>query len=447
MAVTPVRGDANLGPLEALTRVASRWPRLEKTVAGALIAKSAWSTFETGRRKVQERRTFTVTVPGLDPLFDAVQDWLLDQMPDRERRALMAESADRHSSDLAVPDDGRPSTRTIRNVRFSFHGTKQQQVTVNGHRITVEIEVDDAVNSSRSDDWARYYKARQKIVFTAYGIDGRRAVETLLDGVHRKMNAADRQARYFLATRWGHWGHGRDLSSRDVDSVILRDDLADEMIADLAGFIADEHRYIELGLPWHRGYLLHGEPGTGKTSTARMLASRFGLDVYSVSLPDLNEDASLPELLGNIPPRAMLLIEDVDIAHAARDRDNQSGHGQSTAALLNALDGIATPHGLITVMTSNRRDVLDGALIRRGRVDREFEIGRMDQQQLRRLLAKFAGFDVPAGRLVDGVLPADAVEVIKSTFTLDRAETVAVLNSRFVAEFASVPDAAGRAMI
>jgi AAA+ superfamily predicted ATPase len=89
-----------------------------------------------------------------------------------------------------------------------------------------------------------------------------------------------------------------------------------------------------------------------------------------------------------IQPRSVLLLEDVDVYHAATDRDEEDGK-VSVAAMLNALDGVWTPHGLITMMTTNNRDRLDAALVRAGRIDVDEEFTPLDRGQAARLLEQF----------------------------------------------------------
>lgn len=157
---------------------------------------------------------------------------------------------------------------------------------------------------------------------------------------------------------------------------------------DMASFLTAETEYVRRGLPWHRGYLLHGPPGTGKTSIVRALAAHFGLDLWYAPLGDLTKDTSLLSLINDVGPRSILLLEDVDVFHATRARDDEPG-GISMAGLLNALDGVATPHGLISFLTTNDVSVIDDALLRPGRVDLREEIGLPDGEQLARLWASF----------------------------------------------------------
>lgn len=147
----------------------------------------------------------------------------------------------------------------------------------------------------------------------------------------------------------------------------------------------------ETGIPYRRGYLFSGPPGTGKTSLTAALAGVFGLDIYVLTLldPYLNEE-QLVRLFSSVPSRCIVLLEDIDAAGLKRNdelkrkklqgedipEEQQPAHGRkalsiniSLSGLLNAIDGVASSEGRILVMTTNKPKELDLALIRPGRVD------------------------------------------------------------------------------
>lgn len=83
------------------------------------------------------------------------------------------------------------------------------------------------------------------------------------------------------------------------------------------------------------------------------------------------------------------------------------------SGLLNALDGVATPHGLVSFMTTNSMSVLDAALLRPGRADRIEEIGYVDDEQLRRLVTTLAGVDLDLPAVDGDLAPAAVIEQIR----------------------------------
>ncbi|PQK10250.1 hypothetical protein BB8028_0002g05740 [Beauveria bassiana] len=190
------------------------------------------------------------------------------------------------------------------------------------------------------------------------------------------MNSDD---RWNLATRRGQ---------KRIDTVILPDDVKKNFFDDIAEYLDPEAVawYAEHDQLYHRGYLLYGAPGTGKTSLSLAAAGQFGLDVYAMNLSKVN-DATLSDLMRRLPTRCILLLEDIDAIESAKSREN-SDAGSSTSSsvtlsgLLNAIDGAGSVEGRALIMTTNHVDRLDPAVIRPGRVDKMVEFGLASREML-----------------------------------------------------------------
>ena len=147
--------------------------------------------------------------------------------------------------------------------------------------------------------------------------------------------------------------------------------------------------YAARGVPWRRGYLFHGPPGTGKSSLIRALASELALDIASLDIgrSTLTDD-DLREAMIGAPDKALIAIEDVDAVFTRRGHGEKPA-GVSFSGLLNAIDGYAAQEGRALVMTTNHRERLDPALIRPGRVDVHVELGLVGAGTARRLFDRF----------------------------------------------------------
>lgn len=348
---------------------------------------------------VQEKRKredFTIVVAGTDSVYPELHEWVLARIPAQERKALILDTS-----------------REEPHVQLRYDGTRVQQVVIDGHKIEVEVQREDLPGGRERlpENWRRLM---EKVSFKATTPAGRDAVVRMIEGLADTRYAEAGPPPLLMPSRWGgEWINRSDLPPRTLESVVLKAGQLERLVADLGNFLDAESDYGRLCQSWHRAYLFHGQPGTGKTSVARALAHHFGLRVYYLPLGDMETDGNLMSLISSVNPRSVLLIEDIDVYHAATERSEEEGR-PSLAAMLNALDGVWTPHGLVTVMTTNNREALDGALIRPGRVDVSEEFTALDSEQAQRLAA-FCGMPASSAAPFVGQSPAVLMEAARQS--------------------------------
>lgn len=202
---------------------------------------------------------------------------------------------------------------------------------------------------------------------------------------------AEHRVHIFLAdTSYGCWRWNGARQKRPMSSIVLQPGVKDMLLGDCKDFLASESWYAERGIPFRRGYLLYGVPGSGKTSLIHSLAGELGLDIYVLSLSAKGmSDNTLSTLMGLVPSRCIVLLEDLDAAFTrsvsrdagstgtptvatekeSKNNTESDGSTLSLSGLLNSLDGVAAAEGRLLFATTNHIDRLDPALSRPGRMD------------------------------------------------------------------------------
>ncbi len=384
--VEPV--PASLNPFKRFENMS---PHLAKVAFAWGLGQSGLGLYKKVRTKVRERMTFTIKIAGTDEIFPDLHEWMLSLLPENQRRALMASTGEyRPHSELAESgSSGRPPEP---HVRLRYDSSRRQTVHLDGHKVIVEVQRDETKHWDKIPE--NWQALMQTMVFTSQSPAGRDAVLAHIENLLEVKRTKPGPPPFRMSSRWGnHWVTRSDLPPRDLKSIILKKGQLEGLVDDLGEFLASEADYGRRCLPWHRGYLFFGAPGTGKTSVAKALAHHFGLPLYYLPLGQLKEDAELISLISDVNPRSLLVLEDVDVFHAMTQRNDEQG-GVTLSTVLNGLDGIWTPHGMVSILTTNDRSVLDPALLRAGRVDREEEFADLDTDQARRLIRWFYGRSV-----------------------------------------------------
>ncbi len=193
---------------------------------------------------------------------------------------------------------------------------------------------------------------------------------------------------YFRIDQYGDWKE-EAIPPRALKSVYHPNGLIPDLIGDVQTYLDSKNIYADLGIPYRRGYLLAGPPGTGKSTLILAVASHFKLPIYSVPLRGTEITAErVAQLLSNCRKPSLIAFEDVDCLKVATSRNSKSGEALTMADLLNVIDGIGASEDRVLFMTTNHPERLDGALTRAGRVDRKFYIDYARDEELQSFHAR-----------------------------------------------------------
>ncbi|WP_073374786.1 ATP-dependent zinc metalloprotease FtsH [Desulfofustis glycolicus] len=182
------------------------------------------------------------------------------------------------------------------------------------------------------------------------------------------------------------------IGEKDVDTHfddVAGADEAKEELQEIVDYLARPERYLEVGGQMPKGVLLVGPPGTGKTLIARAVAGEAGVPFFSISGSDFVEmfvgmgAARVRDLFVQAREKApcIIFIDELDALGKARGAGGYGGHDereQTLNQLLVEMDGFDTQKGIVIMAATNRPEVLDPALLRSGRFDRQVLIDKPD---------------------------------------------------------------------
>ena len=332
--------------------------------------------------------------------------------------------------DAAEDDAGFSAARALRRLEIRKTPTSETTTVVSRGAVAVSMRLDRSKSGCQDKSSATFGR---KTVTTTLTLTARspRGAEAAEAAIRDFTEAAFAFRRRGLALKEAREGRFMFSPIAKSENSWKRYALADEKTFD-ALFFAEKPRVLRLledfeakrgkfaiaGVQHKLGLLLHGPPGTGKTSLIKAVAHRTGRHVVNVPLSRVRTNQRLYDMLFDgrfetasetfeVPPdKCVFVMEDVDAcSDVVLDRGGDCKDGKaprgdelSLAGLLNALDGIVEAPGRIVVLTSNHPEKLDPALVRPGRVTMKLYLGHVDGASAEAMCRHYfgAGGDVAA---------------------------------------------------
>jgi mitochondrial chaperone BCS1 len=333
---------------------------------------------------LERRISISVEIPDRDPAFRWIESWLAAQRYARRVRDLSLTTTWVHTEpDPTIEGDAcyNSPSGPASQAKFLLAPAPGMHILTYRRRLLI-------LYRTRRELQYGGTQAFQESLTLQIVCGTRRLIEELCREAH-EISFPRIPGVNILTARHEAWVSTSWQPKRPLESLVLADQVLEDLLADLRDFLNSGTWYAERGIPYRRGYLLHGPPGTGKTTLVLAAAGELKLSVAVLTLSNrLMSDESLRALVDALPAATILLIEDVDCVLKEK-RETNDVTRVTLSGLLNALDGVSSREGRVLFLTTNHPERLDPALVRPGRVDRKVELGYATADQARRLYLWF----------------------------------------------------------
>ena len=408
----------------------------------------------------------SISIQSYDDIYDHVMEWIRVQNVTKNSRNLIAKTGRENAWDLVEGDMGVPNLDPRTLVNFSNWDAKvppRFQPSFGTHHFFYKRRLFKFKRESKQVmcdvvGLGNAFCDEETITLTCVGrstLPIKDLIKAARDHYLDKKKSSTVVRRPAPKEQRGRglsvWMKVATRPSRPMETVVLDHEQKNRVLVDINEYLhpSTPRWYANKGIPYRRGYLFHGPPGTGKSSLAWAIAGVFGLDIYCISLvdPTLTEE-DLGMMFTSLPRRCVVLLEDIDTAglskrqgekpvekpkpedeaaanigaeitrainSAREDRQtNKDNQGISLSGLLNAIDGVASHEGRVLLMTTNFPEKLDEALTRPGRVDIKVKFTNATRSQIRELFTRMYSADTPA-TLVPGQMKLCPIPRVSGT--------------------------------
>lgn len=293
--------------------------------------------------------TYSVYFDENDELYDVFASWFKENHPDKFRRNELK---------LIECSEHKYKLKILQLVDNNVVWSGRMPILVSKDRRTLE-----------------HAQNLQAMFLNSYSLRSvsKKALNALCEEllVYKINSSKDNMLTVKFNKDWGEYFTRTYEKIKNFDGLFFK--AKAELLEDLNSFIQNKPKYNKMGVKYKRGILLYGPPGTGKSSIAMAIANYMDRTLYCINLASIQGDGSLQRLISDVPDNACILFEDIDTV--LEQRNTKDGIKFNFATFLNILDGLYAPTDVVFIVTTNKEENLDLAIMRKGRMDTKIEVG------------------------------------------------------------------------
>lgn len=300
--------------------------------------------------RIERKLTFSATIEQVEDMFDYMDEYMEANHKKTFQRVEISSEDDKlcytHEND------------------FIFTWYKNRRIRISKSKESIETPGD------RHDLFKRTYRVS--------GLFAKRAITSLLHKINeeglenkRRRSIEKKEIKIYTVSQYGSWNVGKSTATnKSIDDIYLENKQL--IVDDVDRFIASESLYRKLRIPHKRGYLFYGVPGTGKSALSWAIADKLKYDLYLLDLSGVSSVSDFKTLVNRIPSRSVIVVEDIDSYFDKREavKDNKI----TFSSFINVLSGVNQIDDSVTIITTNKIEKIDEALLRSGRCDVKLEI-------------------------------------------------------------------------
>lgn len=334
---------------------------------------------------IKRKATYTVMIDQSSELYRDVGEWVHIHFKDNLRSINVFTKYD---DTVYIPaDDSFYIFRSRRFIRMSFSSEKMEST---GGSTNLSL---------------RFYTFRISSIF------GKSAIQSLLKEIttfsEEKRRGKKEVEVYSVFNGYGEWQREYGIKLKPLNTIFIDEDVKKSLINDITDFMNSRDFYEKRGISYRRGYMFDGPPGSGKSSLIMGIANEFKRDLYRMNLGVFESEAYFERSLSNVSKGSIIAIEDGDSFFNKRESKCKI----SFSGFINAISGLCNREDIIFVITTNHPEVFDEALMRTGRIDKRFTIGRPSQKTIENYIEFFFGIKVKLDGFKDKISMSDVEDI------------------------------------